>query len=134
MKKILLFILLCACTVKQNRGFYVKDKEKVENFDVYNFTKQDVIDNVGNPSVELNDKTWLYYSYTTENYNFLKPKIKNEDILIVYFNDDDTINSFSYKNKNDTKNLKNINNEETENRKKNIFKSIFDGLMFTPMM
>ena len=40
MKRIflILFILLGACTIKQNRGFYFTDKDKVENFDVYNFT------------------------------------------------------------------------------------------------
>ena len=61
---ILFFTISCTTTQK---GYYFIDENKINNFDVYNFTKQDLIDNIGLPSTELSTNTWLYYSYTTKN-------------------------------------------------------------------
>ena len=133
-KLLLLFLLLSACTVKENKGYYFANKEMVENFDVYNFTKQDVVSNLGLPTKELDRDTWLYYSYKTENYNFLKPKLKEEDILIVYFDENDNIENFSLMTKKDTKELLKIKDVSGNKNKGNIFKQLFEGLTFTPAM
>ena len=133
-KLLLLFLLLSACTVRENKGYYFANKEMVENFDVYNFTKQDVASNLGLPTKELNHDTWLYYSYKTENYNFLKPKLKEEDILIVYFDENDNIENFSLMTKKDTKELLKIKDVSGNKNKGNIFKQLFEGLTFTPAM
>ena len=134
-KLLLLFLLLTsACTVKENKGYYFANKEMVENFDVYNFTKQDVINNIGIPTKELDNNIWLYYSYRTENYNFLRPKLKEENILIVYFDEKDNIKNFSLLTKKDTKELLKIKDTSADGDKKNILKQLFEGLTFTPAM
>ena len=126
--------ILSSCAVKEKRGYYFFDKNKVENFDVYNFTKQDVLDNIGLPSVELDRNVWLYYSYSTENYRFLRPKLKEENILIVYFDENNNIKDFSLLTKKDTNELLKIKDTSIVQEKKNILKQLFEGLMFTPTM
>ena len=126
--------VLSSCAVKEKRGYYFFDKNKVENFDVYNFTKQDVLDNIGLPSVELDRNVWLYYSYSTENYRFLRPKLKEENILIVYFDENNNIKDFSLLTKKDTNELLKIKDTSIVQEKKNILKQLFEGLMFTPAM
>ncbi|MBO4956351.1 MAG: hypothetical protein J6C50_00745 [Rickettsiales bacterium] len=139
-KKIsLIFVLFCciSCATVE-RGYYFIDKNKVNNFDVYNFTKQDLIDNIGLPSLELSENTWLYYSYTTKNLRFLKPKIDKETILIVYFDNKDNIINFNLTKRDNVKTLHNnvnvdILNNIDKKEDKNMFFRIFDGLTFTPI-
>lgn len=135
-KKILLLIIifLSSCTVKEEKGYYFADKGQIENFDVHNFTKQDVLDNIGLSTAELDRNVWLYYSYKTENYKFLRPKLKEENILIVYFDNNDNISDFSLLTKQNTKELVKIENETNTKDKKNILKQLFEGLTFTPTM
>lgn len=137
---ILVLFFCTSCLAKLERGYYFADKNKIENFDVYNFTKQDLIDNIGNASLELNSDTWLYYSYETKNLHFLKPKINKETILIVYFDENDKIINFRLTTNYKTKDLANLSIGEekidvkTNNMKnKNSFWDIFDGLIFTPL-
>ena len=141
-KKFLLFfiiVFLNACSIQQENGYYFMDKNKIDNFDVYNFNKQDVIDNIGLPSIELDNNVWLYYSYTTKNPNFLKPKIDKETILIIYFNSDNSIKNFNLINRDKVNNLKHNLIEDKEQDKNiqedsgNIFFRLFDGLIFTPI-
>ena len=138
-KKIfILFIILfiTSCTTKQ-RGYYFIDENKINNFDVYNFTKQDLIDNIGLPSIELSPNTWLYYSYTTKNLTFLKPKINTETILIVYFDNNDNITNFSLTKRDDIKKINKYKDSDILNdnskKDKNLFFKIFEGLTFTPL-
>lgn len=141
-KKIFLLLILLfniSCTAQKDKGYYFVDKDKVDNFDIYNFTKQDVIDNIGLPSLELDKNTWLYYSYTTKNLNFLKPKISKETILIVYFDNKDKIINFNLTKRDNFNNLKNninkeaLDNKNTNEEKKNLFFKLFEGLNFTPI-
>ena len=104
---------------------------------MYNFTKQDLIDNIGLPSIELSLNTWLYYSYTTKNLTFLKPKINTETILIVYFDNNDNIANFSLTKRDDIKKINKYKDSDILNdnskKDKNLFFKIFEGLTFTPL-
>lgn len=131
---ILFFTISCTTTQK---GYYFIDENKINNFDVYNFTKQDLIDNIGFPSTELSTNTWLYYSYTTKNLTFLKPKINTETILIVYFDNNDNITNFSLTERDDIKKINKYKDSDILNdnskKDKNLFFKIFEGLTFTPI-
>lgn len=90
---IFLLLLLCiSCTATRKSGsLFNEDREKLDNFKVFNLTKEDLIRNFGEPSLELEDGTWLYYGYATKNLTFLKKNINSESILLVQFDDNDDI-------------------------------------------
>lgn len=113
---LLLSLLTCvSCTVtRENGSLFIENREKVENFEVFNMTKEDLIRNFGEPSLELEDRTWLYYNYTTKNISFMKKKINKENILLVSFDEKDNIISHSFKGRD---NLKSVFDVKIENEK-----------------
>lgn len=129
---ILTLIILTSCIETRDRGFYFGDNiEKVKNFDVYNFTKSDLINNFGYPSLELVDGSWMYYSYSTRNLKIFKPRLETEQVLFVNFNKNNEIISYYYK---ELKNKKTIDNTDMEDEEKtNFFKALFKGLIITPV-
>lgn len=136
LKKTSLFLLILlistSCVETRERGFYFGDNiEKVKNFDVYNFTKDDLINNFGHPILELVDGSWLYYSYSTRNLKILKPKLEKEWVLVVSFNKNDEIVDHFYKELNNKKTIDNTDIEDEE--KTNFFKALFKGLIITPV-
>jgi outer membrane protein assembly factor BamE (lipoprotein component of BamABCDE complex) len=134
MKKILVaicFTFLFSC-IQRNKGFYFSDINVVRNFDSYNFTKGDLIENIGEPSLEIAENVWLYYSYTYKNPLFQKNKIHNEKILLVYFDTNDKIVKHSFEEKKYVGNITDIKKEKKKNEG-NIFKEFFKGLIVTPI-
>ncbi len=129
---ILVLFFLTSCLETKQRGFYFGNNiEKVENFDVYNFKKNDLINNFGYPSFEFPDGSWLYYSYITKNFKIFKPKLYDEKILIVHFNKNDEIVDYSYK---EVKNRKIIDNNDIESGNEDtFFNTLFKGLIITPL-
>ena len=107
--------------------------EKVREFDVYNCNKSDVVYNIGKPQITLDDdKTWIYYSYIYKNPRMLKNKIRQETILIVYFDNSDNIKHYEFVErevKNKLSNIKGSNKEE----KQKIIKELFNDVIFTPV-
>ena len=129
---ILTLLILTSCIETRDRGFYFGDNiEKVKNFDVYNFTKSDLINNFGHPSLELVDESWMYYFYSTRNLKIFKPKLETEQVLLVNFNKNNEIVNYYYK---ELKNKKTIDNTDMEDEEKtNFFKALFKGLIITPV-
>jgi hypothetical protein len=129
-------IVFCLTTlfscVQRNRGFYFNNIDLVRNFDAYNFTKSDLIDNIGHPSTELDEDVWLYYSYTYKNPLFKKNKIYSEKILLVYFDSHDKIVDHSFDERIFVGNITDI---KRENKKieGSLFREFFKGLMFSPI-
>lgn len=104
---LLLSLLLCvSCSItRQNGSLFTDNMEKLENFDVFNITKEDLVRNFGEPSLELEDGTWLYYNYTTKNISFMRKKINKESILLVNFDEKDNIISHSFKKRDNLKSV-----------------------------
>ncbi|MDR2077841.1 MAG: hypothetical protein LBP39_02645 [Rickettsiales bacterium] len=102
--------------MKHNGSQFIVHQDKIDNFTAYNPTKNSLIKNIGYPSVELDSTTWLYYYYKTENFNFLPKKIKEEAILIVYFNKNDDIINHHYVKKTKLNDLKDIEINEYKNK------------------
>ena len=103
--KLFLLILIClnCCAKIENRGY---------NFDLSNYktlqteisNKEKTIMEMGLPSFSYNyeeKESWFYYSFTTKNYLFLKPKIINQKILAIDFNQEGFISNIQdFENKN----------------------------------
>jgi outer membrane protein assembly factor BamE (lipoprotein component of BamABCDE complex) len=117
---VILFAFSTACSfTKHNGSQFIVHQDKIDNFAAYNPTKSSLIKNLGYPSVELDSKTWLYYYYKTENFNFLPQKIKEEAILLVYFNDSDDIVNHSYRKRVEPGNSWGIEISSSKGRQKN---------------
>ncbi|MDR2760229.1 MAG: hypothetical protein LBB09_00070 [Rickettsiales bacterium] len=136
MKKILIIsvgALLSSC-VQGWRGFYFSENavKRAKNLDAYCSTKEDVANDFGQPSLELEDGTWLYYSYAYKNPPFKKNKIGEDKILLVYFDDKEKISKYSFRERAVNGNIANIGQmkKKTEG---NIFREFFRGLIFTPI-
>lgn len=103
--KLFLLILICfnCCAKIENRGY---------NFDLSNYktlqtdisNKERTVMEMGLPSFSYNyeeKESWFYYSFTTKNYLFLKPKIINQKILAIDFNQEGFITNIQdFENKN----------------------------------
>jgi outer membrane protein assembly factor BamE (lipoprotein component of BamABCDE complex) len=131
---IILLFFLTSCIERRQKGFYFgENADKIKNLDTYYFNKRDIIENIGYPTMELEDGTWLYYSQVTKNLKVLKAKLDSELVLLVAFDGKDNIKNFSYREINNSKNLDYVE-IEAKKEKKNFFKQLIDGLIFTPMM
>jgi outer membrane protein assembly factor BamE (lipoprotein component of BamABCDE complex) len=131
---IVLLLFLISCVEQKQKGFYFGENiNKVKNLDTYYFNKNDIIENIGYPTMELEDGTWLYYSQTTKNLKALKSKLQLERILLIDFDDKNNIKKFSY---NEINNSENLDYTEIENKRerKNFFKHLIDGLVFSPII
>ena len=130
---LLLFLLLFSCTtVKENGSMFIDNKEKVENFDTYNFYKEDLIRNFGEPTFELEDGTWLYYNYKTKNLNFLREKINEEHILFIRFDKNDKIISYVYKHRDNLKSILDIKIDDKIENDNSII-DMLKGIEFRPI-
>ena len=128
----MLIINLTACVETRERGFYFgKNIDKAKKFEFYNFKKQDLIDNFGYPSAELEDGSWLYYSYSTKNLKILRPKLRKEVVLLVNFDERDNVMNYHYRELNDRKFIDNV--DLKENGGAGFFDSLFKGLMISPI-
>ena len=118
--------------IKHSRGYF-NNIDKVRDFEVYNFSKSDVVYNIGKPQITLDDdKTWIYYSYIYKNPRMLKHQIKQETILIVYFDNSDNIKKYEFIDRNVENKLSNIKGSDKEEKTK-LMKELFKDVLFTPV-
>jgi hypothetical protein len=130
---VILGIFLSSC-VPRDRGFYFSEGaiKRAKNLDAYNSTKEDIIGSFGQPSLELEDGTWLYYSYTYNNPPFKKNRIGVDKVLLVYFDRDEKISKYSFAEREINGNMTNLKQKDKE-IEGNIFREFFRGLIFTPI-
>lgn len=126
--------LVCSCSTVKEKGFHFDDMEKIERFDVYNFTKEDLSNNIGDPSVVLDDNNWLYYSYKYKNPSFFKNSIYKEQILIVQFDNKDNIIKHKFFTRDKIGDIKYLKEESQKNADdKGFFNEFFDSATPTLM-
>ena len=81
-------ILLTGCITKSisKKGF-IFDDEDIANITVGVTNKDNVIKYLGYPLDRsyFNSNMWIYYSYETKEVLFFKPKIQNQKMLIIEF-------------------------------------------------
>ncbi|MGB4101018.1 MAG: outer membrane protein assembly factor BamE [Alphaproteobacteria bacterium] len=84
-----LLVLLSACAPTiANRGNLV-DPDKLAVIKQGTSTREDVIDKLGSPSHRsaFNDATWYYIGRRTKQYSFLDPKVTDQEIVTINFNE-----------------------------------------------
>lgn len=96
----------CIKTV-QNVG-YTFDEKEVESLEAGTTRKVSVEKRMGSPSAKstYGDETWYYISTEYESIAFLKPKVKNQSVLAISFDNDETIKEIKRFSKDDIQNIK----------------------------
>ena len=125
----LFFVCACAGVVRQGAVFdggYKDIKEGITH-------KQNVELMLGAPSLEIDNNTWLYYSYHINKYGIKKSKIEREEILLITFDDDGIIKSKRY----EERVRKGISIDEKylkyrESEKQNFLKELFKDPVVMP--
>jgi outer membrane protein assembly factor BamE (lipoprotein component of BamABCDE complex) len=77
----------CSPTI-DNRG-YVPDKEALERVKAGTQTRNDVADLLGTPSsvTPFSDNTWIYIQRKTSTLAFFDPKVLEQNVVVVDFDD-----------------------------------------------
>ncbi|HXC89066.1 MAG TPA: outer membrane protein assembly factor BamE [Stellaceae bacterium] len=87
----------CATTVEQRGN--LPPPEKVAQIHPGKTTKDDVVKILGTPSSVgvFNDKNWYYISSRTGQFSFFDPKVLDQQVFVVDFNDDGIVKAVDHK-------------------------------------
>jgi hypothetical protein len=131
-----LFIFCFSCSsIRHNGSQFIVHREKIENFDVYNQTKEDLINNFGYPTAELELGTWLYYYYLTKTNRLLPSKMEKEAVLLVYFGKDNRIISHFFRESDKPGKLADFDIEkDRKSERRSLLHEILEGLDVVPGM
>ncbi len=91
---IFLLIALSSCVSRLEKRGYVFDLSGYELLQEGVTNKEKVLKIMGSPTLisDLdNDEAWIYYAEDVENFLFFKPDIKDRNILVLRFNESETI-------------------------------------------
>lgn len=119
-KKFFLIVtfFLISCNSLDKKGCYIDNfaRNNIKEGVTY---RDNVIEMLGEPSYKFDDNTFLYHSYFENTYGIVTTRSYNEQILLLYFNDDgylikkilkeEEISKFSYNKYRENK----INNRES---------------------
>ena len=117
MKKILVFpflvLLLSACASRVHYVGKNLDKEDIARIKVGQHTKQDVAQILGSPTLSSmfqNDR-WYYASKITETKAFLSPVVSEQNVYIITFGENGTVNAVKHLGLEDAKNVSYVGRE-----------------------
>ena len=84
-----LVTVLTACGATVDSRGYVPDAEALKQIQPGIQTRNDVAELLGTPSTvtPLNQNTWIYVSRKTETVAFFEPKVLEQNVVVVEFND-----------------------------------------------
>jgi len=136
MKKIVFLILtlvaLSACT---NRGTtkngYSFDKQDIEQIKIGVSNKETVLDLLDYPSAtsQQDPNKWIYYSYKTKRLMFFKPRVIEQDVVIISFNDDNIVKDLAKYNLDNSANISpSINRTQVANKKESVVDDIINNI------
>ena len=125
----LFFVCACSSLVRQGAVFdngYNEIKEGITH-------KQNVEQMLGAPSVEIDENTWLYYSYYINKYGIRKSKIEKEEILLLTFDEDGITKSKRYEERiNQGISIDKKYLEYRDSEKQNLLKELFKDPIVMP--
>jgi len=108
-----------------------------KNFNITDFkNKEDVINELGNPNyIDPIEKKYYYYSEIKNITNFYKQSIANRTMIVVVFNENETIKMISEYDLNDEQDVKYIK-DKTPNEiiKRGMIQKIFGGVGANPII
>ena len=125
---IILIFLFLGCTENISYSGKILTKDPV-NYYSFN-TKQDIIENLGNPSyIDPIEKKYYYFTEKIINKNFYDNKLDNRTLIVINFNKDESINSIKEYDLTDQKNTEIINDTTPNNLiKQGLVERIFGGV------
>ena len=130
MKRI--FLLICLlflsnCARISYKGYDLKEENLIELKKGLT-SLENTYNLFGEPSYKISENVWMYYSYTTSQRAFLRPRVKEEDIIIVFFDENNTISQlFKVKNKNPKFSFKS-NTTKQHKKDSSFFEDLFKGI------
>lgn len=82
-------IVAVGCTPKVETHGYVLSENRIEEVEPGIHTRADVAELLGSPSnvATFNDTTWYYISKRVETFAFFKPKVLDQQVVMVKFED-----------------------------------------------
>lgn len=115
---LLFVLLLSSCSLLNRKGCYI-DNSMLNNIKEGITYRDNVIEMLGEPLYKFDDNTFLYHSYFENTYGIPMTKSYNEQILLLYFDNDgylvrkvlkeEKVSKFDYNNYKEDK----INNKES---------------------
>jgi outer membrane protein assembly factor BamE (lipoprotein component of BamABCDE complex) len=95
----------CSTTVEQRGNLPPADE--IAQIHPGKTTKDQVVKILGTPSSVsvFNDKNWYYISSRTKQFSFFEPKVLDQQVFIVTFNDDSTVRAIDHKKLEDGKEI-----------------------------
>jgi len=87
----------CSTTVEQRGN--LPPPEEIAQIHPGKTTKDQVVKILGTPSSVgvFNDKNWYYISSRTKQFSFLDPKVLDQQVFVVDFNDDGVVKAIDHK-------------------------------------
>lgn len=127
---VLCFTVSCIARDVSQKG-YIINKDNLDNVQIGLTNKENVVKYLGYPLNKsyFNDNIWIYYSYKIKEVLFFKPKITEQKILIIEFNNKtDLIKNLSlYDIKSDKNKILDIGNDINKD-KSGVIKDILNNI------
>jgi len=136
MKKILFCIitlLILSNCAKNNvtKNGYSIDKKDIGQIKVGISNKESVLNLLDYPTniYPMNPNKWVYCSYKTKKLMFFRPKIIEQDVVIINFDDESLVQNIAQYDLSDSTNIS-LNSRKTqiENREEGLIKDIFNNI------
>jgi len=91
--------LLAGCASDVNQHGKLPDPDKITSIKPGTSTKNDIIKLLGSPSAAstFDDKTWYYISRRTEQVAFFQPKVLDQQVFIVDFDDSGVVRDVDHR-------------------------------------
>lgn len=126
-------LILSSCSSKIDNQGYIFDNLDFSSVQKNVTSKNTILQIYGSPSFysDVSDKEyWFYYANQIKKFLFFKPEILTQDILIVSFDENDTVDFVKILNIKDSDKsfYFNINKTEVKSHEKGFFKSIFENV------
>jgi outer membrane protein assembly factor BamE (lipoprotein component of BamABCDE complex) len=92
-------VALSACSTTVEQRGNLPPPDQIAQIHPGKTTKQQVIKILGSPSSVsvFNDKDWYYISRRTSQYAFFDPKVVDQQVFVVDFNDDGVVKAVEHK-------------------------------------
>jgi outer membrane protein assembly factor BamE (lipoprotein component of BamABCDE complex) len=127
---LILFSLLCGCVKNINQKGYILDNNDLSNVKVGLTSKENALRYLGYPlnKSHFNDDIWIYYSYKTKEVLFFKPKLMEQKVLIVEFDNETNLVKNMKLHEIDSNNAKILENTSTNAEEEDILKDLFRNI------
>ena len=100
-------LLITACSPRVAVRGNLPREEQMEKIKIGEQKRDEVVEILGTPSTlgTFDDKVWYYISRKTEKFAFLEEKVVDQQVIAIYFAEDDTVQAVYRYNKDDLRRI-----------------------------